>query len=163
MDDAFYQRAAAAAYAKKWAFGRNPAYYDFTALGGDCTNFVSQCLFAGTGIMNYTPVTGWYYRSPSDRTASWTGVEYLYRFLTANQGPGPSAHLCQPEQALVGDVIQLCNSVGRYYHTALVVQPGRDPLLAAHDNDAWNRPLSSYSFFALRTLHIFGSNGRSGT
>ena len=54
-----YDRGATTAYARRWALGRNPAYYDFTELGGDCTNFVSQCLFAGSGVMNLTPVTGW--------------------------------------------------------------------------------------------------------
>ena len=34
------------AYARKWAFSRNPAYYDFDDIGGDCTNFISQCLQA---------------------------------------------------------------------------------------------------------------------
>jgi len=32
-----YNRANAVAYAKKWAYGRNPKYYDFSDLGGDCT------------------------------------------------------------------------------------------------------------------------------
>ena len=31
-------------YAQKWALSRNPAYYNFDDIGGDCTNFVSQCL-----------------------------------------------------------------------------------------------------------------------
>ena len=43
-----YNRQAAVAYAHKWAFGRNPAFFDFSELGGDCTNFASQCLYAGT-------------------------------------------------------------------------------------------------------------------
>ena len=88
MREAGYDRQRAAAYAVRWAMGRNPAYYDFTKIGGDCTNFVSQCLFAGSGIMNFTPVTGWFYRSADDRTASWTGVEYLYRFLLGHCGGG---------------------------------------------------------------------------
>ena len=33
-------------YAGKWAYGRNPAYFDFDGLGGDCTNFISQCIYA---------------------------------------------------------------------------------------------------------------------
>ena len=41
--------------------------------------------------MNYTPIFGWYYRSSSDRTASWTGVEYLYNFLIGNRSVGPYA------------------------------------------------------------------------
>lgn len=85
-----YDEAAAVAYAKRWALLRNPAYLDFHGLGGDCTNFVSQCLYAGAGVMNRTPVYGWYYLTGNNRTASWTGVEYLYRFLTANKGPGPT-------------------------------------------------------------------------
>ena len=149
-----YDRAAALGYAKKWALGRNPAYFDFTNLGGDCTNFVSQCLYAGTGVMNDTPVTGWYYRSAGDRTASWTGVEYLWRFLLSNRGPGPAGQICRPEEAQIGDVLQLGDGAGRFYHAALVVRPGRDPLVAAHDNDAWNRPLSSYDFQAIRAVHI---------
>ena len=30
-----YDRRAAVAYAHKWAYGRNPAYYDFSEIGGD--------------------------------------------------------------------------------------------------------------------------------
>ena len=56
-----YDRKAAVEYARKWAYGRNPAYYDFSRLGGDCTNFASQCVYAGSDVMNYTPVLGWYY------------------------------------------------------------------------------------------------------
>ena len=91
MREREYWRADAAAYAKAWAFGRNPAYLDFEQLGGDCTNFASQCLYAGSGIMNYTPTFGWYYASASNRTPSWTGVQYLYDFLTRGKGPGPHA------------------------------------------------------------------------
>ena len=36
-----YNRTAAVNYARKWALGRNPAYYDFEEIGGDCTNFAS--------------------------------------------------------------------------------------------------------------------------
>ena len=51
-----YDRNAAVAYAKEWALGRNPAYYNFDGIGGDCTNFASQSIFAGAKVMNYTPV-----------------------------------------------------------------------------------------------------------
>ena len=45
-----YDRQKAVAYARRWALGRNPAYFDFQDLGGDCTNFASQCLYAGAGV-----------------------------------------------------------------------------------------------------------------
>ena len=47
-----YDRKAAVLYAHAWAYGRNPAFYDYEQVGGDCTNFASQCIFAGCGIMN---------------------------------------------------------------------------------------------------------------
>ena len=75
MREIIYNRAAAVAYARRWAMDRNPAYYDFSNLGGDCTNFASQCIYAGARVMNYTKVLGWYYRTTGDRTASWSGVE----------------------------------------------------------------------------------------
>ena len=76
-----YNRRRAISYANRWALSRNPAYYDFSEIGGDCTNFVSQCLYAGSRVMNYTPETGWYYISVNERSPSWTGVEFLYQFL----------------------------------------------------------------------------------
>lgn len=48
-----YQREKAVEYAKKWAYRRNPNYYNYDAVGGDCTNFASQCIYAGSQVMNY--------------------------------------------------------------------------------------------------------------
>lgn len=139
-----YDEAAAVAYARRWALLRNPAYLDFHGLGGDCTNFVSQCLYAGAGVMNRTPVYGWYYLTGNDRTASWTGVEYLYRFLTANKGPGPYAQEVGREDAVPGDVVQL-GDAGGYTHAALIVDVRQgECYVAAHTLDSWMRPLSSY-------------------
>ena len=56
-----YDREAAVLYAHQWAYGRNPLFYDYEHLGGDCTNFASQCIYAGSGVMNFTPTYGWYY------------------------------------------------------------------------------------------------------
>lgn len=153
-----YDRPQAVAYARKWAFGRNPQYYDFSGLGGDCTNFVSQCLYAGSKVMNFIPVFGWYYRSANDRTASWTGVEYLYRFLISNSAEGPFAEEVPPEKIQAGDVLQLGRETGDFYHTCLVTGFGfgRMPLVAAHTTNAFARPLRTYSFEKLRCLHIAG-------
>ena len=85
METATYDREAAVRYAKKWAFKRNPDYYNFDNLGGDCTNFASQCVYAGARVMNYTPTFGWYYRNIDNRSPSWTGVEFLFNFLTGNR------------------------------------------------------------------------------
>ena len=152
-----YERDAAVSYAKRWAFGRNPAYYDFSRIGGDCTNFVSQCVFAGSGVMNETPVLGWYYKGPDRRTASWTGVEYLYNFLISNQGTGPFAQETTQDAVGIGDVIQLGRETGDFYHTCIVTgfRTGT-PLVAAHSSDAFGRPLTSYIYEKARCLHIGG-------
>ena len=52
-----YNRQKVYEYAKKWAYGRNPKYYNFDPVGGDCTNFVSQCIYSGCGQMNYNGAT----------------------------------------------------------------------------------------------------------
>ncbi|WP_294480862.1 amidase domain-containing protein [uncultured Ruminococcus sp.] len=143
-------------YARRWAFSRNPSFYDFENSGGDCTNFVSQCIFAGGAVMNYTRDIGWYYISLNDRAAAWTGVEYFYRFMVTNRGAGPFGEEVNISKAAVGDVIQLGSSSG-FYHSLLVTSLCGEPCVSAHSFDAFDRPLSSYSFEKLRCLHIIGA------
>lgn len=152
-----YDREAAVAYARRWAFGRNPAYFNFETLGGDCTNFASQCIFAGAGVMNFTPVYGWFYRSADDRTASWTGVEYLYRFLVGNTGAGPYAEVVPPDRLQRGDIVQLGRETGDFYHSPVVVGfSGNNILVAAHTYDAYGKTLASYRAAVVRGIHILG-------
>lgn len=152
-----YNRERAVEYAAKWAFSRNPIFYDYTGIGGNCTNFVSQCVYAGSCTMNYTPIFGWYYLSDSERTASWTGVDFFYNFLTGNKGPGPFGREVKKEELLTGDVIQLGKTDEGFYHTMIVVgfEMGV-PLVAAQSNDAYNRPLDTYIYDFDRFIHIDG-------
>lgn len=151
-----YDRNAAVAYARRWALDRNPSFYDFGNVGGDCTNFVSQCVYAGSGIMNFTPVMGWFYRSSYDRTASWTGVEHLYNFLVNNQSIGPFGHTVSQWEVEPGDIVQLGTRTGHFYHTPIITQIYPTILVAAHDFDALDKPLNSYDFEVVRFLHIDG-------
>ncbi len=157
-----YDRKAATDYARRWAFGRNPDYMSLNGIGGDCTNFCSQCLYAGGCVMNFTPDYGWYYISPGDRAAAWTGVEYLYRFLMGHSGPGPLARELPPEQTLPGDIIQLGREDGRWYHSMVVLQNDTERgwngiLIAAHSNDSLDRRLSTYEFARVRGLQIIST------
>lgn len=152
-----YNREAAVAYAREWAFKRNPRFYDFSSLGGDCTNFASQCIYAGAKIMNYTPVYGWFYKNLNDRTASWTGVEYLYNFLVTNDGAGPFAEETELKNLQIGDIVQLGRANGDFYHSPVVVGiRGGQIYVAAHSYDAYNKPLNSYNFAVARGIHILG-------
>ena len=163
-----YDRRAAVRYAHRWAYGRNPAYYDYGEIGGDCTNFASQCLYAGTGVMNFDPVYGWYYRDPNDKAPAWTGVEYFYGFLTRPApSPGPFGASVELEQLAPGDFVQLRFHGDVFGHTPVVVSVGspatlENTLIAAHSYDADWRPLSTYTFQEIRFLHILGAYRETG-
>ncbi|MBO7310817.1 MAG: amidase domain-containing protein [Clostridia bacterium] len=159
-----YNRSYAVEYARKWALSRNPLFFDFTGQGGNCTNFVSQCLLAGSGVMDFTPTFGWFYRSVDDRAPAWSGVEQLYDFLTGSgdfidmeaQGPFGFA-VDSREQIEIGDIVQLANSSGDFYHTLIISEiTDSDILVCAQSDNALDRPLSSYRYAGLRILHIAG-------
>ena len=161
-----YQRENAVAYARKWALSRNPLFIDFTGQGGNCTNFTSQCVFAGCGVMNFTPTYGWYYLSASDRAPAWSGVDEFYRFATgqaefaaANGGVGPYGVIARMRnQILAGDLIQLANEEGRFYHTLIISEiRGGEVLVCAQSDDALDRPLSTYRYADLRVIHLLGA------
>jgi len=154
MKTKIYEVDKAVKYAKKWAYGRNPLYYNFDSLGGDCTNFVSQCIYAGCETMNFQP-NGWYYTSLNNRSPAWTGVEFLYNFLINNKGEGPTGTIVNKENVSLGDIVQLGNSTNNFYHTCLVTGLYFDNiLLTCHTNDFFNRPLSTYVYEKVRFIHI---------
>ena len=139
-----YDRAAAVRYAHIWAYGRNPRYYDYESIGGDCTNFASQ------------------YINANDKAPAWTGVEYLHNFLTRRTpSAGPFAGEVAPERIRPGDIVQLSFDGAGWQHSPVVVAADRprsyaDILVAAHSFDADDRPLSTYEFVRARFLHIGG-------
>lgn len=152
-----YDRAHAIEYARRWALSRNPLFTDFTGQGGNCTNFVSQCVLAGSCVMNYTPTFGWFFISSSDRAPAWTGVEFFYNFMTSNDGVGPFMREVARREVAPGDVIQLANDEGDYYHTLFVsAVEGSTILVCAHTNDALDRRLSTYNYASARYLHVEG-------
>ena len=158
-----YFRERTVTYARRWALSRNPLFADFTGKGGDCTNFVSQCVLAGCCTENFTPTFGWYYISLDDRAPAFSGVEYFYNFMTGYGGYPPNLTRVGPLGIEVGrgrvepgDVVQLCDRGDDFYHTLLVskVTP-EDIFVCAHSDDALDRPLSSYRLAAgQRFIHI---------
>lgn len=158
-----YDRRAAVAYAHQWAFGRNPHYYDYEEIGGDCTNFASQCLYAGSKVMNFTPTFGWYYIDANSKSPSWTGVPYFYNFVTRQEKSiGPFGVESTMEMMLPGDFVQLrFEERDIFSHTPVIVSVGSPPslqniLVAAHSIDADWRPVDTYPFEEIRFLHVLG-------
>ena len=158
-----YNREKAVEYARVWAMKRNPAYLDYEKLGGDCTNFASQCLYAGTGVMNFTPIYGWYYLDPNDKAPAWTGVPYFRNFLVRTEpSPGPFAREVSLEEVEPGDFIQLRFDKERFTHTPIVVEVGSPAapdniLVAAHSDDTDFCPLDRYDCRTMRCLHVLGA------
>lgn len=161
MKNLTYERKLAIEYAKKWSYLRNPKYYNFDLLGGDCTNFVSQCLYAGTNSMNYTKNFGWYYIDANNKSPSLTGVEYLYKFLVNNKSIGPYAKEVEQDQIEVGDIAQLSFDGEKFEHKLLIVEIENKLSLskikiASHTIDNYGKAISEYYFKKIRWIHIQG-------
>lgn len=156
MREKEYNRKDAIDYATNWAFKRNPKYYNFDTVGGDCTSFISQCIYAGCKTMNYKKHIGWYYNSVDDRAPAWSGVEYLYNFLIENKGVGPTANVTNREGLQIGDIVQLkFSGMSNFSHSLFVIDKNeREIYIATHTDDSYYRGLSTYTFEKARFLHI---------
>lgn len=158
-----YEREKALEYTETWAMSRNPRYFDFEILGGDCTNFVSQVLIAGSSIMNYTRDLGWYYISANNRSPSWTNANFLYNFLTTNRVLGPFAYEVNVDRIEVGDIVQLFFSDSFVFDHSLIITTISEPrdysniFISSHTKNRYNLPLSTINFVKARFLHIMGS------
>jgi len=155
-----YGRELAVAYARKYALIRNEKYQNFEGIGGNCTNYISQCLFAGSGVMNYSN-NGWFYKQKYVYSPSWTGVEFLHKFLVSNKTSGVygeevSINLCQ-----IGDIVQLkFRNKESFTHSLIITKiDGFTPnkiYVCANSADAKDVLLSRYAFVELRFIHIMG-------
>lgn len=157
--DYVYNRVRAVQYAELWWNDYNPQFLKFDL---DCTNYVSQCLYAGGA-----PMTGFFDRNRgfwyinNQYSYSWA-VAHSLRWYLAGAKTGLRAKEVQdPKSLYYGDVI--CydfNGDGRFDHTTIVT--GKDdngyPLVNAHtvnsrmryysyeDSTAWTDKIQ-YKFF----------------
>ena len=148
----------AVSYARQWSMKRHSSYYDFEKIGGDCTNFVSQCLYAGAAVMNSKKDTGWYYNNVNDRAPAWTSAAFLYQFLVNNRtGRGPYGSVIDMSQVRPGDVIQISFDGHRFAHSMLVtkVDP-MDVYICTHSYDSHDRAMSTYQYHSHRVIRIDG-------
>lgn len=128
--------AGAAAYAEEWAHRRNPRFHNCDKDGGDCTNFVSQCLNYG-GV----PQTSYWWGNANGCSTYWCAVIPLYNWLI-NGGVGyeSNRYICKP-----GDVLQFYNSYFQtWHHSALVVKKiGNRVYFTAHSKDVNDQNLDN--------------------
>ena len=158
MNTRYYDRISAINYAQKWALSRNPQYYNFDSVGGDCTSFVSQCLFAGSKKMNYNHVNGWYYNNGYDKSPSWSGVEFLYKFLIKNKSYGPRGQELSQTKIMPGDIAQLSFDGITFEHSLFIINVNGPSLnniaVATHTYDVLGKKIGEYNFLKVRFIHI---------
>ena len=111
-----YNRAAAATYADTYWQSYNPAWPSFARKGGDCTNFVSQALYAGGIAMRPSPLyagdAAWYMLQSKGRrwsySLSWINVQSQRSFLLSLPGVTQVAsyHGVAPGQVVASNAAQ---------------------------------------------------------
>lgn len=159
MKEKSYNRQKVLEYAQKWAYSRNPKYYNFDSVGGDCTSFASQCIYAGSKVMNYTKSNGWYYINGNNKSPSWSGVEFLDSFLITNKSIGPYGKRVEQNKIEIGDIAQLSFDGNKFAHTLVIVKIENKfdlngIFISSHTFDSFNKRISEYNFEKIRFVHI---------
>ena len=154
-----YNREKAVKYAIDWALKYNPNFYNFTHIGGDCTNYISQCLYYSGIPMNHNS-NGWFYNSTFSRSPSWTSVESLQSFLLNNTSTGPVAKTVSLDQIEIGDIIQIRQNLKTFNHSVIVTKKQNNQIfVCAHTFNVLNKNLADYFAIELLPIHIEGFNG----
>ncbi|RCW74863.1 amidase domain-containing protein [Saliterribacillus persicus] len=157
-----YNRREAVRYAESWWDSYNPAFKYFS--DNDCTNYISQCLFAGGVPMNGAPNRnkGWWYNANS-WSFSWS-VAHAFRWHLSGSNAGlQGSEVDDAKELMLGDVI--CYDFegdGKWDHTTIVTAKDSQgmPLVNAHTNNSrhryWNykdsyawTPNCAYRFFRI--------------
>lgn len=139
-----YDREAARQYAETWWNSYNPAYLEFEV---DCTNFVSQCLFAGHAPMHYTGKreTGWWFRGRNGSqelwSFSWAVAQSLQLYLGTSKSGLRGIQVDSADKLVLGDVISYSWDGNRFTHSTIVTgfTPDGVPLVNAHTVNSRNR------------------------
>lgn len=121
-----YNPTNAVAYAAKWWNSYNPSYPNFGSTSEDCSNFVSQCLYAGGIPMD----SQWYSLSTTSYSLAWIRVVNLHTYLTST-GKASSSEFnlydsnsginYLPYAAKAGSLMQLKRlGSSNYSHTVII-------------------------------------------
>lgn len=140
-----YDRAKAVQYADTWWEKGNPAYIEFEV---DCSNYISQCLFAGGAPMHYTGKRdlGWWYKGRYNGqelwSYSWAVAHGLQRYLILNRNGLTAQEVPQADMLQLGDVISYdWDGNGRFQHSTIVTAKDENgmPLVNAHTTSSYHR------------------------
>lgn len=167
-----YDRKAAVAYADTWVGQRNQEWDDFSGQGGNCQNFVSQCLFAagiprdisGDAIWSWGREAGTFSENQMD-TISWINVKTFLDYASENMGYGLSADTeVDYWSGETGDVLQM-GFPDIWNHAVLISSIVTDEdgvvidyLIDSNTSDMKNYPASAYPLPCQSLTKIYGWN-----
>lgn len=150
-----YNRIKVLDYARRYAITPNKEYPFFETysnhIGGDCTNFLSQCLIAGGAQMTYSP-NPWYLRKLDylpyyEFTTSWSLAHSLYWFLRGNWENnylGPKGIKLELLSHLeIGDLIFFEKPNRKIFHGAVITSfsKNNEPLISQHSHNCLDIPI----------------------
>lgn len=135
-----YDRRATVQYAERWWNSYNPAYRQFAV---DCTNYVSQCMYAGGAPMRGAPDrgSGWWYQG-DNWSYSWAVAHSLRWYLSGSTSGLTGKEMESARDLIPGDII--CYDFegdGNWNHNTIVVTKDANgmPLVNAHTDNSRNR------------------------
>lgn len=154
-----YSYSNALSYAEKYYKNYNKNYPDWSSSGGDCANFVSQCLYAGGKAMKGIPgnsssaesFSNWFSSGTSQNTknvsSTWRGADafkWYWMDHSESYKKFTAVDSTSWNYGYTGDAISLLNSNGRAMHTMLITGYNNpDFILSAHTSSTNSASLKS--------------------
>ena len=160
-----YDRAAAYDYLMAYCDERNPRWYAYDDVGGNCMNFGSQVLLAGGIPEDEKGDEEWYWDGQNDLDLSWINVGHFYDYCRDNEGYGLVADTeAGYYTGEVGDVM-IVGFAGDHRHTTIISHVVEDEegnvvdyLITCNTTNYKDFPVSAYYYTFHRLIKIFGWN-----
>lgn len=175
-----YNRSDAAEYAQDYAKSYNPNYPNYNNMGGDCTNFVSQCVYDGGMPMRVGSTDAYWYYNSSGRSPSWAGADYFMRHWTkvrssSYYGRAYEVRIYTPDYIInnksafgsflsIGDIVQVLDgSNSEAAHSIIVSQKTNNTSIkyCAHTNDTLNGDIFTFIANQSKTRWVIAIRIRS--
>jgi hypothetical protein len=171
-----YRRAAAVAYALRWFGGHNTYYNNYAGQGGDCANFVSQCVGDeppapapnGGGLWRFGLASDplnhqWWFRPAPYRqqSQSWTFCPTqaaAWRWPQPGHMPASYVYAYSstvPSGYARGDVVWLTDASGTQQHAMICTSfSGSTPLFTCHSPGVHDKPRSYFGWSSQRYARL---------
>lgn len=171
-----FNRLLARQYMNKYWENYNENYYNFSDIGGDCTNYASQIMhYSGipfTEVVEFPTYNQWYYYGQNwgtGRSSTWTSATEFRKYFgdideigaktarsmetyTVNEAILEFDNIWRKIQ--VGDIVSHGHSLDSSYHTQIVYDFTlfqKDILVSQHSANYLNRSLYSYLEYRQRS------------